>query len=116
MEIPNREFAVVPREKVVDYLLSTSHRDGRHKAAFFSSYGFDVGNWQDLADSLIRHANDFTVGRAEDSPFGRRYVVDGIMVMPDGRDALVRTVWFIDTGTDVPRFVTAYPLRRRDDD
>jgi hypothetical protein len=30
--------------------------------------------------------------------------------MADGRDALLRTVWFIDTGADTPRFVTAYPL------
>jgi hypothetical protein len=110
MKLPNHQRAVAPREKVVDYLLSTTHRDGRHKAAFFNGFGFDVNNWQDLADALVRHANDHEVAKVEASPFGTRYVVEGIMAMADGRDAVVRTIWFIDTGTDAPRFVTAYPL------
>jgi hypothetical protein len=110
MKLPNRERAVVPREKVVDYLLSPAHRDGRHKAVFFTGFGFSVERWEDLADALLRHASDHEVAKQEDSPFGTRYVVEGIMAMADGRDALPRTVWFIDTGADVPRFVTAYPL------
>ncbi len=112
MKLSNREHALVPREKVVDYLLSTTHRDGRHKAAFFSGFGFRVENWEDLVDALLRHAGDHEVAKEENSPFGTRYVVDGTMVMADGRDALVRTVWFVDTGADAPRFVTAYPLHR----
>jgi hypothetical protein len=32
------------------------------------------------------------------------------MATPDGRTPLVRSVWFIDTGTEIPRFATAYPL------
>jgi hypothetical protein len=112
VKLPNREHAVVPREKVADYLLSTMHRDGRHKAAFFGGFGFDADHWQGLADALLRHASDHDVAKLEDSPFGTRYVVEGTMAMPDGRHALVRTVWFIDTGADTPRFVTAYPLRR----
>lgn len=111
MKLPNHEHATVSREKVVDYLLSTTHRDGRHKAAFFSGFGFRASNWQELAVALVRHAHDHEVAKEEDSPFGTRYVVDGTMVMVDGRNALVRTVWFIDNGTDSPRFVTAYPLR-----
>ena len=59
---------------------------------------------------LRRHAADYEVARTENSPFGARYVVEGIMATPDGRDPLVRTVWFVDTGAETPRFVTAYPL------
>jgi len=112
MKLPNREHAIVPREKVVDYLLSTTHRDGRYKAAFFKGFGFTADRWQELADALLRHAEDHHVTKVEDSPFGTRYVVDGIMVMADGRDAMLRTVWFFDTDSDLPRFVTAYPLRK----
>ncbi len=96
---------------MVDYLLSTTHRDGRHKAVFFGGFGFAPDNWQELVDALIRHAGDHEVAKEEDSPFGTRYVVDGTMVMADGRNAEVRTVWFIDNGADTARFVTAYPLR-----
>lgn len=99
MKLPNCERAVVSREKLVDYLLSTTHRDGQHKAAFFGSFGFRPENWETLAWTKV-----------EESPYGRRYVIEGIMLMADGRDTLLRTVWFIDTDTDTPRFVTAYPL------
>jgi hypothetical protein len=111
VKLPNQENATVAREKVVDYLLSTTHRDGRHRAVFFGGFGFAPDDWQALAEALIRHASDHEVAKEEDSPFGTRYVVEGIMLMVDGRTAYVRTVWFIDNGADTPRFVTAYPLR-----
>ncbi|HEY4691082.1 MAG TPA: hypothetical protein VIK33_17360 [Anaerolineae bacterium] len=34
MTSPNHEKAVVPRKKIVDYLLSATHREGRGKARF----------------------------------------------------------------------------------
>jgi hypothetical protein len=40
VKLPNHEHAVVPRAKILDYLLSDSHRDGQHKAAFFKRFGF----------------------------------------------------------------------------
>jgi hypothetical protein len=48
----------------------------------------------------------------EDSPFGRRYIVDGALAAPDGRRPRVRMIWFIETGEDVPHLVTAYPLEK----
>jgi hypothetical protein len=39
MKLPNHEHALVPQEKITGYLLSLTHRDGRHKAAFFVSFG-----------------------------------------------------------------------------
>jgi hypothetical protein len=116
MKLPNHQVAAVPKEKIVDYLLSASHRDGRHKAAFFNSFGFSVDNWQAMAASLLQHAADHEIATEEESPFGKRYAVDGIMDMPDGRTATIRTVWFIEAGEATARFVTSYPLRRKRDD
>jgi len=31
---------------------------------------------------------------------------------PDGRSPLVRAVWLVESGEDVPRLVTAYPLEK----
>ena len=53
----------------------------------------------------------YDVVKEESSPFGVRYVIEGAMAAPDGREPGVRTVWFIDRGKDIPRFVTAYPLK-----
>jgi hypothetical protein len=112
MILPNIDQVVVPRAKVVDYLLSQAHRDGRHKATFFLRFGFRSGNWQELAAALKQHAAVHGVTREESSPFGRRMVVEGIMHCPNGREQLVRSVWFLRSEETVPRFVTAYPLKR----
>ncbi len=109
MELPNLERAIVSQEKIVDYLLSTTHRDGRHKAAFFGAFGFSAGLWEELAEAIMRHARRNPVAKKEQSAFGTRFVIEGTMEMADGRNALVRSVWFIERDDDVPRLVTAYP-------
>lgn len=106
----------MPQAKLTEYLLSPAHRDGWHKAAFFTRFGLSMAAWQELATTLRQHALDHEVTKEEDSLFGKQYVVEGIIQAPDGRTPMLRTVWFIERGTDTPRFVTAYPLWRTSDD
>lgn len=113
MKLPHFEQAVVPQAKITGYLLSTSHPDGRSKANFFSRFGFTVAAWEVLAEALRRHAADHEVTKIDPSPFGTRYVIEGIISAPDGRQPLIRVVWFIETGEEIPRLATAYPLQRR---
>jgi hypothetical protein len=93
-------------------LLSLTHEDGRAKARFFRRFGFSRSNWEVLATALIDHADRHTVLAIEDSPFGKRYVIEGQIDAPDGRMPFIRSIWFVETGEEVPRLVTAYPLRR----
>ncbi len=95
---------------------SATHRDGRHKAAFFLGFGFTADVWQTLAAALVKHAADHEVAKAENTPFGTRYVVEGKIETPYGRTPSIRSVWFLESGQDVLRFVTAYPLKGADDD
>ena len=111
MKLPNLEHAIVPEAKVTGCLLSHTHREGRHKAEFFVRFGFRAARWQELAVALLNHAREYDVVREESSPFGIRYLIEGALTAPDGRQPSVRTVWFIYTGEDIPRFVTAYPLK-----
>ena len=113
MKLPNYEDAVVSETKIRDYLLSTKHRDGRSKAEFFTQLGFSSDAWEDLGKALLRHAAENEVAKIEDSPFGTRYIIEGVLLAPDRTGAIVRSVWFIETGEQNPRFVTAYPLQRR---
>jgi hypothetical protein len=112
MRLPNAERAAVPQPKITGYLLSISHRDGRSKAAFFLRFGFSTNVWQGLAEALRQHAIDHEISGVEDSPFGTRYVIEGMIHSPDGRNPMIRSVWFIEAGEEAPRFVTAYPLAR----
>ena len=95
----------------MDYLLSTSHSDGRSKAAFFLRFGFDQRHWRDLAEALRAHGVANEVVGVEESTYGTRYIVDGIIESPDGRNPTIRTVWIVDNVNDGPRLVTAHPLR-----
>lgn len=110
MILPNGANALVPREKITGYLLSETHRDGRHKAAFFRLFGFAVESWDVLAAALRRHAVENEVAGMEESPFGMRYIIEGPLRAPDGRSPNLRSVWFIGTGETIPRLATAYPL------
>jgi hypothetical protein len=110
VKLPSHENAVIPQRKIAEYLLSSSHRDGRHKAAFFIQFGFSPERWEEMALALRRHAADNEVAKQEDSPFGIRYVIEGPLIAPDGRMPVVRVVWFISTSETTPNLVTAYPL------
>jgi len=116
MRVPNYEHAVVSERKIVAYLLSITHRDGRSKAAFFMRFGFTADSWENLANALRRHAADHEVAEVEETPFGTSYSVEGSLSAPDGRMPQVRVIWFIETGQRLPRLVTAYPLKGAHDD
>lgn len=116
MKLPNNQDAIIPYEKISGYLLSATHRDGRHKAAFFTRFGFSLDSWTILAESLLRHVADHDVNKIEESAFGTRYIIEGIMFAPDGRLPYVRSIWFVEKGEKLPRFVTAYLVRRKQND
>ncbi len=110
MKLPNYERAIVPQKKITEYLLSLTHRDGKSKAKFFLRFGFSVDTWEIRATALLRHAADHELAKIEESPFGTRYVVEGEILAADGRKPFVRSVWFIETGGEIPRLISAYPL------
>lgn len=112
MKLPNLDQAEIPKEKITNYLLSIAHRDGRHKATFFMQYGFSPENWAALAEALRRHAADNEIMKIEQTPFGTRYIIEGPLSTPDGRNPLVRVVWFVEHNEVIPRLATAYPLKR----
>jgi hypothetical protein len=60
----------------------------------------------------LEHASQNEVARTEDSPFGKRDIIDGELSSPDKRSPRVRAIWFIETGEDVPHLVTAYGLEK----
>lgn len=116
MKLPFFDRAEIPDAKLRNYLLNSSHPDGSGKAAFFLRHGFTTDDLNVFRAALLRHAEENQVSRVEPSPFGTRYVIDGILHTPDGRQPWVRVVWFMDTGSDAARLVTAYPIKRENHD
>lgn len=113
MKLPNTHLATVSIDKVVCYLLSRTHPRGKSKAVFFRNLGFDESAPESLATELTRHAMENDVLHETATEFGVRYVIDGWINSAIGQRARIRTVWFIDHGREIPRFVTAHPIRGR---
>ncbi|NQX02751.1 hypothetical protein HQ447_18985 [bacterium] len=110
MKLPNLDLAEVPEKKITQYLLNPAHPAGGSKAAFFLRFGFTVVAWERLADAIRGHAELNDVVAVTPSAYGNRFVVDGPLIAPDGRRLNTRCAWFIEEGTEIPRFVTAHPL------
>jgi hypothetical protein len=110
MKLPNAELAIVPERKVTLYLLNRAHPIGGAKAIFFLHHGFALEQWQVLAEGLLQHAVENDVVASDENPHGVRYAVDGPLVAPTGKSLNIRTAWFMDRGSGMPRFITAHPL------
>ena len=111
MRLPNIDQATVLETKITEYLLSETHPDGREKAAFFTRYGFSVAEWEAMVRALLQHAADHEVVRATTTPHGTKYIIEGELSTPDGRNPEVRTVWIIEEGDTAAHLITAYPVK-----
>ena len=110
MKLPNAENAYVPEPKVTGYLLSLDNEDGHDKARFFLRFGFRISRWEVFADALLIHCQRHDVIEIEETRYGVKYAIIGILETPDGRNPeRVRSVWQIDHGEDRPRLISAYP-------
>ena len=82
----------------------------RREGDFFEAIGFSAREPESLRDALLGHARRQEVSRTLKTPFGVKYVLDGPLKSPNGRDPETRSVWIVETGGDRPRFLTAFPL------
>jgi hypothetical protein len=105
--------AVVAEDKVLGYVLNPNHADGASKARFFSGFGFHIDRWQELADALRGIAQEWPVTQTVETTHGRKYIVEGKIKTPRGALPVVRTVWIVDHGRQIPRVVTAFPQGKR---
>lgn len=110
MKLPNSDKAIIPKEKLTDYLLSETHAGGRSKAKFFRSLGFNETNISLLEKHLLNLAVAQDVKVTSESIHGVKYVIEGDIHTPSRKVARIRTIWIMEPGQHTPRFVTAYPV------
>lgn len=108
MRLPRSDAVIVDVRKVRDYLLSTTHPVGRHKARFFAALGFTETSAVDLITEIRRIAEGEDVLAVEDTEFGRKYTVVGQLKGPKGA-AQVETIWIEVPGAPSVRLVTVVP-------
>jgi len=108
MKVPNWEKAIVDNRKLQDYLLSPTHPVGRFKARYFAELGYEATDWEVL-EADLKATLDSDAANTIRSEFGTKFTIQGSIISPIGRRAIVTTVWIILSNEETPRFVTAYP-------
>jgi len=108
VRLPKPENALLPPEKVRDYLLSESHPIGRYKSAVFRSLGYEARIWQVLAEDL-RKLLILDAEEAGSSEFGTKYAIRGTIRGPNGESGAIVSIWIVRNDENFARFVTAYP-------
>ena len=109
MKVPHADRAVIAADKLTGYVLNVSHKRGGPKARLLLSVGYRSDNSQLLESDLRLQHLSLEVTRTHHSAYGVVYEIEGPIKTPNGRSVRFCSVWQIDTGTDVPRFITMYP-------
>ena len=109
MRIPNADPAIVAPTKLTTYLLNVSHKRGAAKARLLLSLGYRSDDPERLESDLRTQHLSLDVTRTSENAYGVVYEIEGPITTPTGRTVRFCSVWQVDTGTDLPRFITMYP-------
>ena len=108
MTLPNGRRATVDATKLRDYVLSSDHPRGRHKARVFASaLGLTAVHMDVLREGLLAAAAEGDAVASGSDRFGSRYRVDFVLRGPRG-EAVVSSLWIVRVGEDAPRFITCW--------
>ncbi len=111
MRLPHRENAIIKREKFTDYLLSLTHEKGKSKAKFFRGIGFNESNIDKLEQALLKigKSNKVIDIDKEKEEIVLKYVINGLIDAPNGKQYKVKTVWAIESDSEIPHLATVHP-------
>lgn len=108
--LPNVESAVFDLRKLEEYCLNPLHPRGRHKARVFQhALGVRSSQAAWLRQQILTALIEAEAVELEPDDFGRRWRVD-VPITRQDRRGMVRTLWLVRTGENVPRFVTCWVL------
>jgi filamentous hemagglutinin len=105
--------AVIEPAKLRDYLLSHQHPDGRGKAMYLARLGYNRADWPHLERDLRAQILTLDARLAGESRWGVKYEILGTLTGPNGRAAVIRSIWIVVHGDARPRLVTLVPWEER---
>jgi hypothetical protein len=108
--LPNSKLAILDVRKIEGYCLNPAHPRGRHKARVFrDALGIVRSDAEWLRRTLLGSLHDREATELVGNAFGSHWRVD-VRIARHGKAIVVRTVWIVRTGEQVPRFVTCWVL------
>jgi hypothetical protein len=108
MKLPNGDRAIIPDEKLTNYILNPDHEEhGGHAELFRLLLGIERSNADDLKTALADAAATAEAIPGRRSPFGEKYEVRFTMQRASTAYTIL-SVWIIRAGEQEPRLVTAF--------
>lgn len=105
--LPNSISASTIQEKVQGYFLNSNHPVGKHKARVLNSVlGYHYENWQELSDKMFDAVQTASVTKEVVTEHGTKYKVPITIMGRKNKSMVLNTVWQIDKGSNIPRFIT----------
>lgn len=104
--------AIIPPAKLRDYVLSTTHPEGRGKAEYLGRLGYSQDGFNRLEADLREQILALDAQAGWLSPYGQKYEILAPLTGPNGNTAWVRTIWIILTGETAPSLVTLIPAEK----
>ena len=111
MRIPAADHALIPREKIVKYLLNLDHPDGGSKAALLTHVGFSADRPEELERALRTQHLSLAAKKGKPSAYGEKYEIVGPLTGAFG-EIMVRSIWITLRDKSVPRLITLIPEKK----
>jgi hypothetical protein len=108
--LPYGDKAILDILKIEDYCLNPSHPRGRHKARVFREaldLRRDDAAW--LRGVLLEAARFGEAFQAAEDAWGTQWRIDATIKRQE-KSAVIRTIWIVRTGENMPRLVTCWVL------
>jgi hypothetical protein len=86
------QSAIIPPDKLLEYLLSVSHPGGRGKAEYLGRLGYSRETAEQLDVDLREQILSLDAKAGRPSPYGQEYEILGRPRGPSGKNAWVRTI------------------------
>ncbi|MGH9197566.1 MAG: DUF6883 domain-containing protein [Acidimicrobiia bacterium] len=106
MTVTNCRYSTYDRTLL---LLNPSHKRGGAKARLLLSLGYRTDAPHVLESDLRAQHLSQDATRTSQNPYGVAYQIEAPITTPSGRIVRFCSIWQIDTGSEVPRFITMYP-------
>jgi Domain of unknown function (DUF6883) len=81
----------------------------RRRSKIWRRVGYQLDNPQTLESDLRGQHLSLDVTRTHETAYGVVCEIEGHIKTPSGKSVRFCSIWQVDTGTDVPRFITMYP-------
>jgi|ERR1035437_3374278 hypothetical protein len=108
MKLPNQNNLIIDDTKISNYLLNLLHPSGKDKAEFFLSHKCTD---KLLKEILMKQAKEENYLYKSITPFGEKYILESIVLLPDLTPFKLRSVWIVLNNQNFTTFVTAYPVK-----